>query len=510
LYDKGIDTPLDRSLELSRALVADLDLAIASDPNGQSRIKGDSSMWNSGKGALAFITALGVAGVLAGCSGSGGDEDGGGGEDQSITVWTLEGEPYRLEIARNAAADFTEKTGIEVEFVATEEEQLPQLITAAAAAGDLPDVVAATPLSPGRIMSANGLVNTEAHAQVIENLGEDTFAPAALELTRNEGDQVAIPSDGFPMLIFYRTDLFEAAGLPAPETYEDLTNAAKVLDSPEVAGFVGGDAAIYFAQQSFELVALANDCELVDEGGEVTIDSPQCAEAFDLYGGLVRDYSVPGAMDTTTTREVYSAGDAAITIWASFYLDELAGMVADIPTTCDQCADDPAYLAKNSGVLTSLKGPSGDEPATVGEVTSFVITADANVEASTQFVEYFMSDGYLDWLSQAPEGKLPTRLGTSDNPTEYVDAWQDLETGVDTKGKLADFYSPEVIDEILGAAANFERWGFRQGQGDLLGGVVAELPISNAIANMKGGEGDGQAAAESVAESVRAIQGTTQ
>ena len=45
-----------------------------------------------------------------------------------------------------------------------------------------------------------------------------------------------------------------------------------------------------------------------------------------------------------------------------------------------------------------------------------------------------MSDGYVDWLALAPEGKFPTRLGTAENPTEYADAWGGLEAGVDTQG----------------------------------------------------------------------------
>ncbi len=473
-------------------------------------------MRKSMKSALAFMTAVGVAGAMAGCTSGGGGSDGGngnggGGGGEALTIWTLEGEPNRMAIANEFGEQFTEETGIEVEFVATDENQLPTLMTSAAAAGELPDVVAAAGLSPIRILSANGLVNTDAHAQVVENLGEDTFAPAALELTQEDGEQVAVPIDAFPILVFYRTDLFEAAGLEPPTTYEAVLAAAEALHSDDVAGIITADGPIYQTMQNFELVALANGCEMVDDAGEIVIDSPQCVEAFDFYGTLVRDYSVPGAHDSTTTREIYSAGDAAMTFWASYYLDELAGLIADLPTTCDECQENPAYLAENSGVLTSFQGPSASEPTSVGEVTSFVITSDADVEASTQFVEYFMSDAYVNgWLAQAPEGKFPARPGNQEDPEQYLNEWRELETGVDTRAPLSDFYEVDVIDGLLEAADGFERWGFKQGQGPLLGGAVAELPIANAIASMKNGELTAEEAAQQAAEELRAIQGTLQ
>ena len=36
-----------------------------------------------------------------------------------------------------------------------------------------------------------------------------------------------------------------------------------------------------------------------------------------------------------------------------------------------------------------------------------------------------MSDGYEDWLGIAPEGKIPMRHGTDDDPEAYVTAWKE-------------------------------------------------------------------------------------
>ena len=449
------------------------------------------------------LATLAVFALLAGCSAGDTGSDSGSG---SITVWTLEEQADRLAKAQAAADDFTAATGIEVDLVGVNEDQFPQLITAAAASGTLPDVVGALPLSAVRTMSSNGLVNTDVTGQILEDLDPSTFSASALELTQEDGAQIAIPSDGFPLSVIYRKDLFAAAGLDAPETYDDLVTAAKTLNSPEIAGFVAGDSAsTSYTQQVFEFFALANGCELVDDGGDVTLDSPECVEAFDTYGELVHDYSVPGAMDSTSTKTTYMGGKAAITIWASFILDEMAGLVNDAMPTCAECAADPQFIAKNSGFVTSFSGPDGS-PVSGGDVTSWVVTADADADAASQFVEYFMDDAYVQWLSQAAEGKFPTRSGTVDEPQKFVEGWKELETGVDTKSKLSDIYSSETLDALQDGVNNFSRWGFSQGQGALLGAMLAELPVPKAVAGLASGELDGEGAAEQAQQGVVAIQ----
>ena len=454
--------------------------------------------------AAALLSLL----VVAACGGDDGSDGGGGGggDANSIVVWTGDTIPDRVAATEEIIAAFTESTGIKVKLVGVEEDQFNQALTSAAAAGDLPDVVGSQPLAAVRTLSANDLVNTEATAAVIESLGEDTFSERSLELTRDGDEQLSVPTDAWSQLLYYRTDLFEAAGLQPPETYEDILAAAEALDG-DVAGFVGattpGDA---FTAQTFEHLALANGCELVDEDGEVTIDSDQCVEAFGFYQDLIGNYSVAGTQDVDTVRAAYFAGEAAMAIWSTFLLDELAGLRNDALPSCPECKDDPEFLAANTGVVALLQGPNGDEPAQFGEVSSWAITSTASAEPSQQFVEYMLSDGYVDWIAIAPEGKFPVRSGTADNPTEYVEAWQGLDVGVDSKAPLSDFYPQEVIDIIQSGADNFSRWGITQGQGDLIGASLGELPVPQAIGELTGGGTDPEGAASQAAEAVRGIQ----
>jgi len=452
--------------------------------------------------ALVGLLAMAATAVLAGC---GGDEE--GAADSTLTVWSLENQTDRVAATQAVADRFTTATGIKVKIVATDENQFSSLITNAAAAGTLPDVVGALPLAAVAQMSTNGLLDTEAAKAIVDQLGAGTFSPRALELTRQDGTQLAVPSDGWAQLLFYRKDLFDAAGLPAPDTHDKIRQAAQKLNSKAIAGIttatVPNDA---FTAQSFENFALGANCQLVDDAKNITLDSPQCVQTFQLYDDLVKNYSVPGAQDVDTTRATYFSGKAAMVVWSSFLLDEMAGLRNDAVPTCPQCKTDKAFLAKNSGIVTAIAGPGG-KPAQFGEITSWTVTKDGEqTDAARRFVAYMMNEGYTDWLGIAPEGKFPVRKGTQQEATKFTAAWNDLPAGVDTKKPLGEIYPPAVIDALAQSPDTFQRWGFPQKQGALVGATLGELPVPKAINAMTGGELDPAGAAKRAAEDVETIQ----
>lgn len=449
--------------------------------------------------------------VVAGCSSD--DSGGGGGEGgdtagEALTVWTIEDVADRVAAQKKMAQAFTTSSGIKVDVVSVAEDDFDKLITSAAAADKLPDVVAALPLSPLRTLQSGELLDTGTTKKIVDELGADTFAPRSLELTKDGDAQLGVPSDGWAQLLVYRKDLFEAAGLQPPTTYDAITKAAQTLNGKSgVAGITlataPGDG---FTEQSFEYLAGANGCKLVDKDGNIQLNSPQCVRAFDLYGNLAKNYSVKGNQDVDSTRATYFAGKAAMIVWSSFLLDELAGLRKDALPSCAQCKSDPSWLAKNSGVVTSIQGPDGAEPSSFGEVVSWAVTSTAPKDSATKFVKYMMSDAYSDWLAIAPEGKVPTRQGSKAGDTSYLDSWSKLKAGVDTKAPLSDYYGADVLKAVQEAPETFSRWGLTEGQGALVGAIQGPRPIAASVSDMATGKSTGQAAADKAQKAVEDIK----
>jgi multiple sugar transport system substrate-binding protein len=456
--------------------------------------------------AVGVTAALGI-GLLSGCAGSTGP----GTPDREITVWSQENLPDRVAATQKVVDAFERHSGIKVNLVGVDEGQMPQLIMSAAASGTLPDVIGAAPMGQVWQMYSNGLLNTDIPKRIVDGLGRDTFDANALNLTSDGATTLGVPSDAWLQLLVYRKDQFEQKGLAAPDTYAKTLAAAEALTTKGNDGISAAtDPSDVFTSQSFESLALANDCQLVDDRHEVALDSPRCETAFRTYDQLARAYGAPGTQTVDSTRATYFAGRSSMVIWSSFLLDELAGLRKDALPSCPQCAKDPRYLADNSGIVTAMQGPDAEEAAQFGEITSWVTTKTAETAASREFIEYMMGTGYESWFGMAPEGKIPVRKGTAADPERYLDAWRHSDIGVDTRKPLDEVFPESLLDQLADGVGDMRRWGIGQGEGALVGATNGELPVPKAVGAMTSGQSSPAEAARDADEEVDALQKSLQ
>ncbi len=87
----------------------------------------------------------------------------------------------------------------------------------------------------------------------------------------------------------------------------------------------------------------------------------------------------------------------------------------------------------------------------------------------------------MRWLGLSPQGKYPVRAGDADDPEKFAEAWAGLESGIDRKAPLSEFYSEASIASLGEGVATFQRWGFAQGQGALVGALAEKQPVANAV-----------------------------
>ncbi|MBF8193875.1 extracellular solute-binding protein [Nonomuraea sp. K274] len=456
--------------------------------------------WRTRKAAVALV-AVGSALLASACSG-GGVAGGSAGE---ITFWTQHTTPERLAKQEAVARRFTEQTGIAVRVAPMAASDQNQALVTGAASGNVPDVVLSSQAQLAN-WAREGLLDTEVPKRVVGALGAKTFSDQALKLATVDGSLAAVPSDGWGHLIVYRTDLLKQAGIAPPRTIAQVADAAERLAAGGRTGMaLGTQPGDSFTTESLEAVLLANGCSLV-EGGAIRLESTACVHGLGYFQRLAESAG-PGELNVNSTRAGYLKGDAAMALFSSHILDEIAGLDPNNPVSCPECARDPAFLVKNTGVLTQLTGPDNPTPTQFGQTFNLAVPSGAHAEQARRFIEFLLGDGYIDSLGIATEGRIPLRTGTTDDPTKYSEAWTKLPFGAtpDSKKSLADVYSEDIVDAVADGVGTFTRWGFGTDGAALAGSVVAQNTLAQEIGPLESGE-DPRVVAATLAARARDLQ----
>jgi len=378
-----------------------------------------------------------------------------------IKFWTTEVQPARMAKQEEMAKSFEAKTGIKVEVIPIEEKDLGTRATAAAAAGDLPDVIYHT-LQYVLPWAEAGILDVDANNDVVKSLGKKTFAPGALNMAKSGSKVAAVPVDGWTQMVVYRKDLFEQAGLEPPTNYANITKAIETLSGNNMYGFVAATKTDEnFMSQVLEHVLLANGVNLVKKGGTKK-QGKALKNSLEFYKVLAKA-SPPGELYWKQSRALYFAGRAPMIIWSPFIMDELAGLRDSAPPTFNV---DPTSneLAQKTGFITNFSGPNNKKGAAWADIRYMGVTADADTDEAKKFIMYSMNEGYTATLGIAPEGKFPVRRGNSSDPNAYTKAWSKLPVGVDRKAPLTDLYSSDVINNIVAGLDTASRWGVKEGE----------------------------------------------
>ncbi len=134
------------------------------------------------------------------------------------------------------------------------------------------------------------------------------FDPRSFKAFTVDGKVYAIPFIGDIGLMYYRKSMFEDAGIPIPQTWEEFVAAAKALTRDDVKGtFFGNDGGV---AQAYVLAHAAGHEMITDD--KIAYDNPDVAAALTQFAQLYADDSILlGAPTDWYDPTVLNAGLAA-------------------------------------------------------------------------------------------------------------------------------------------------------------------------------------------------------
>ncbi len=241
-----------------------------------------------------------------------------------LNFLSQETDPKEVEVYRKMILDFeAQNPDIRIQMQFTQAEQIVEKMVAILVSGvSAMDVLQPNPPMAFLLATKGYLLSVD---DVIQDLGgEDQF----YRLIKWEGKNYAVPFGGGATTIWYRKDLFDAEGLKAPTTFEELETAAKHFtrkfnpNSPTEYGISlplsKTSPCEFFAMPFF----WANGAEICDKDLNVVFDSPEAEETLDFYARMAQ-YTPEAAINYSWADMINTllSGQTAMT----FYLGRVLG-----------------------------------------------------------------------------------------------------------------------------------------------------------------------------------------
>ncbi|MGH1466224.1 MAG: ABC transporter substrate-binding protein [Cognatishimia sp.] len=330
----------------------------------------------------------------------------------TITIATVNnGDMIRMQ---GLTSDFTAKTGHDVEWVTLEENILRQRVTQdIATKGGQFDIMTIGMYETPIWGAQNWLVPLN---DLSAGYDIDDLLPAMRNGLSHDGTMYAAPFYGESSMVFYRTDLMEAAGLemPASPTWGFIREAALAMTDKEneIYGACLRGKAGWGDNMAF-VTSMANSfgARWFDEDWKPQFDSPEWQETLTFYLDLMEQAGPPGSSGNSFNENLtlFNQGKCGMWIDATVAASKLTNpedsVVAD--KVGFALAPHKEGVSKNGNWLWAwaLAIPAGTK----------------NVDAAKQFIEWSTSKDYIE-LVAANEGwaNVPPGARTSlyENP-EY-------------------------------------------------------------------------------------------
>ncbi|MEV0918491.1 sugar ABC transporter substrate-binding protein [Streptomyces sp. NPDC049967] len=347
--------------------------------------------------ARTASTGIGIAVVLAlgltACGSSGGD-DVAADKKQTLTVWAMGAEGEKLADVAKVYEKANPNVTVKVTPVGWDVAH--QKLVSAAAAGSMPDVAQMGGSYMGEFSELGVLEPVDT-----KTFQEKDFFPAGWKQGEVDGQAYGVPWYVDTRVLYYRTDLAEKAGITkAPTNWKEMQDLATAYQKK--AGTKWGlsiqPSGLDTVQNFYSFLYSAGG-EIVNDKGDVVIDSPAAVKALKEYGSYfskgLSNKSVQPGYDV-----VKDFGNGRVPMffggpWHVTLLNEgqpqLKGKwaVANVPTD------------KSS---VSMAGGS-----------SLVISKDSEHKAAaTQFIKYLTdTKGQADWYKRTKDLPANTAAWTS-------------------------------------------------------------------------------------------------
>ncbi|BAS25883.1 extracellular solute-binding protein [Limnochorda pilosa] len=334
---------------------------------------------------------------------------------QEITFWAMPNAPDETHVPWLDAKteEFYQETGIRVNYEVVGWDAAWTRISTALITGEGVDVFQAGTTWNPQFAATGGVSRID----INEFGGPEAFMAANLESTTYKGNYYGVPWFAETRALFYNKDMFAAAGVEPPQTYDELVEVGKRL----VATHGEGSAIAIAGTNAWDLIhnwaiiLWANGGDLVDaQARRAVFNGPAGVSAMEYYVNLVRlglasrataEYNQPQA------DAAFINGNVAMAFMGPW---NIANIEVENPTL-------------NYGIVEPPAGPTG-RAAFSGGSNLVILRQSPNQEAAKKWIQFLLRDDNLVDYTKNLSHMLPAALAAYDDPYYEQGVWHVFKT----------------------------------------------------------------------------------
>ena len=322
-----------------------------------------------------------------------------------IPFFTTESDPNQLAVLQALITEYqSQHPNVEVDIVmASPASRGRRLISALASGADLGIFEVEPTLMPQWVEAGYLLPLND----IVANIGADDFVAGSLY--QQNGQVYAVPYAVSVYGLWVRKDLLEREGLPIPNTYDEVLNAARALTKGDMYGIALPAGQNIATVNYFSIFLWQNGGDYFSCDGRVTFGEPQALTAVQRWAELAQ-YAPPG-YSTWSYREQIDA-----------FLNQRVAMSVYGGRLGVQLEETHPELSDKATVTFP---PFGEVKVTLGVWNRFAIaTGTKNQQEAKDFLQWLVSsDRILRYDLTVPGHMIPLLTSVRDEALNSPDAY---------------------------------------------------------------------------------------
>ncbi|MCC6194469.1 MAG: ABC transporter substrate-binding protein [Burkholderiales bacterium] len=368
---------------------------------------------------------------------------------QQTTLRIFTGGQQRPDVMRKIADEYQKKNPnvkIEIEVGgATSEVQQQYLSTVLSSKDPVLDVILIDVIRPAQWAAQGWAEPLDGYLGADKAKILPTYLKAYAEANQVNGKLVALPYFADSQFLYYRKDLLEKYKRPAPKSWDEMMETARIIldgeKNPLLQGFATAGAPIEGTVCTY-LVPLWGAGSDLTKGGKLNLDTPEARQPFQLFGRMKQAGVTPKNIAELTTDRIrvdFQAGNVIFAQnWGYFW---------------NRVENDADTRVKGKTGVTILPHDKGGKSATCIGGWQLAVSAFSKHKAEAVKFARWLSSPEVSKMQAVMASHLPVFPSVYKDPDVlkanpwFADALPVVETA---KSRPVSAQYPQVSDAIRG------------------------------------------------------------